>query len=114
MAELLEHVGARIRGYRKAAGLTQARLAAQVDLHTTYLSRIERGDARSLSLMALNEICLALGVPLKELLDVSGDDDSAEEEVLAELVHSVRALALQKQRSVLAVARKVVQEVEML
>lgn len=38
-----DSLGAAIRHYRKAAGLSQAQLAARVGVHRSYLSDLERG-----------------------------------------------------------------------
>ena len=79
MADLLKQVGDRIRGYRKAAGFTQAMLAAQAELHTTYLSQIENGKAENLTLSTLHDIGVVLKVPVRELVDAESDLTSEDE-----------------------------------
>jgi transcriptional regulator with XRE-family HTH domain len=37
-------IGEAIRRHRKAAGLTQERLAEKADLHPVYLGEVERGE----------------------------------------------------------------------
>ncbi|MBU1006873.1 MAG: helix-turn-helix domain-containing protein [Candidatus Omnitrophica bacterium] len=57
----------KIRSFRNSKAWTQERLAEEVDIHTTYISRIESGK----KLPTLNIICKiaqALGVNTYELL----------------------------------------------
>ncbi|MEW5762567.1 MAG: transcriptional repressor LexA [Bacillota bacterium] len=59
--------GEKIKSLRRAAGYTQARLAAATGLSQQYLSDIETGRHRP-SLRALEKVAAALGVPAAELL----------------------------------------------
>ena len=112
MSGYLEQVGARIRGYRKAAGLTQAMLAAQVGMHTTYVSDIERGQAKNLSVTALHDIGAALGVPVGDLATASGEADSESEEDLAMCTQKIRTLSADRQRFVLGLLRRIVEDID--
>jgi transcriptional regulator with XRE-family HTH domain len=56
----------RIRFLRAMRGWTQDGLAAECDLHRTYLSGIERGQ-RNVGLDNLERLAQALGVPLGDL-----------------------------------------------
>ena len=64
---LLVNLGAAIAAARKRAGLTQARLAAAVDLSRTAVANIEAGR-NDTSLCRLALIAAAVGVPASELL----------------------------------------------
>lgn len=112
MAKLLELVGAKVRGYRKAAGLTQAILAGQAELHTTYVSDIERGAARNLSLVALQEIAGVLKVGIKDLVDVDEKAGSEIEEKLTVCIQGIKKLELSKQIFILNILEKMVEEIE--
>lgn len=61
-----ERVGARIRQLRKAAGLTQERLARKAGMDYKYLGSVERGE-RNVTLENLERIVKALGVEPYEL-----------------------------------------------
>ena len=96
-------IGQRIQHQRKALDLTQAQLAEQARLDTTYLSQVERG-VRTLSLDALDRICTALKVRPGVLLDgeASTKDGPLSEEIktiLARLTPKQRLLALNTIRS---------------
>ena len=56
----------RIRTFRNSKGLTQERLAEAVDIHATYISRIESGKKLP-TLIIICKIADALGVDLYEL-----------------------------------------------
>jgi transcriptional regulator with XRE-family HTH domain len=59
-------LGENIRAHRKASGLSQEKLAEKADLHSTYLSDIERG-AENISVDALARIAAALRISLRDL-----------------------------------------------
>jgi transcriptional regulator with XRE-family HTH domain len=64
--------GAALREKRQGAGFSQARLASDIDVHRTYISRLERG----LNLPSLAKLCrigLALEVKISELVRVLDD-----------------------------------------
>jgi len=58
--------GQRVRELRTAKGLSQEALALACDLDRTYIGGIERGE-RNVSLINIQKIAAALGVPVKEL-----------------------------------------------
>ena len=66
-------LGGRIAALRKAKGLTQERLAEQVDLNASYLARIEAG-ARRATLETLLRIAGALGTRIGDFFAPEGDD----------------------------------------
>ena len=69
----LSTLGARLRQARQARGLSQEALA-QPEFTKSYISAIERGNARP-SLKALELLARRLGVPVDEFLRVSPVDD---------------------------------------
>lgn len=71
--ELKSVVGSRVKAARRAAGLTQAVLAEQIDRTVEAVSNIERG--RSLPpLDLLEKIAGLTGCPLASLVEVPADD----------------------------------------
>jgi transcriptional regulator with XRE-family HTH domain len=58
----LEHFGQRVRQHRKRAGLSQAALADKLSISRTYLSQIEQGQARNLSLRLAEKLSERLGI----------------------------------------------------
>ncbi|MGA9042615.1 MAG: helix-turn-helix transcriptional regulator [Terriglobales bacterium] len=66
-ANLVEVVARKIHIVRKAAGLSQEKLAERSGLHRTYIGGVERGE-RNLTLASLQKIADALGVTPASLL----------------------------------------------
>lgn len=60
--------GLNVQRIRKAKGLSQESLAEKSQLHRTYIGSVERGE-RNLSIINIEKIALALGVPIKELFE---------------------------------------------
>ena len=58
----LENFGDRVREARKKQELKQAELAGRVDISRTYLSQIEQGRARNLSLRLARRLSEAVGI----------------------------------------------------
>jgi len=64
---LEDSIGAQVRDYRKAAGLTVTELASAADISGAMISKIENGQI-SASLSSLHQISSALNMPLAMLL----------------------------------------------
>ena len=62
-------IGENVRKFRKQRGMTQEKLAEKADLHSVYISQVERAD-RAITIETLLKITKALGVKLR---DVVGD-----------------------------------------
>ena len=68
----LKYIGLRISQFRKLRNLTQAQLAAKVQINRNYLSHIESGSAdKAISLPLLIDISKALDVELSVLVDLN-------------------------------------------
>jgi len=61
-------IGETIRKHRKAAKMSQEKLAEKADLHPVYFGQIERGE-QTASVHALLRIAKALGVRVRELVN---------------------------------------------
>jgi transcriptional regulator with XRE-family HTH domain len=59
--------GATVRAHREARLLTQQQLAELADLHTNYVSSVERGE-RNLGLHNVARLAYALDVPVSVLV----------------------------------------------
>ena len=66
-AGLVERLGRGLRAHRESAGLSQSTFAAQLDIHPSYLSSLERGE-RNVSLSVLERLAGQLGVDPRLLL----------------------------------------------
>ena len=65
--------GQRMRELRTEKGLSQEALALACDLDRTYIGGIERGE-RNVSLVNIQKIASALGVPVRELFLMPGGE----------------------------------------
>jgi transcriptional regulator with XRE-family HTH domain len=63
-----ELLGARIREFRKARGLTQEQLAEMIGVEPRHISRME-GGYHAPTIERLDKLSLALNVPIKDLFD---------------------------------------------
>ena len=59
--------GAAVRARREALALTQEQLAELADLHTNYVSSVERGE-RNIGLHNIARLAYALDLPASELM----------------------------------------------
>ena len=62
-----EAIGKTIKYIRKQKGISQEKLAEQIDSHQVYISEIERG-LKMPSLLVLNEMAKCFGMTLTELV----------------------------------------------
>lgn len=66
-AELYKVIGSNIKYYREQVGLTQIQLSEQLQISSSYLSKIEAsGCTKSLSISVLNHIANTLNVDITE------------------------------------------------
>lgn len=63
------NIGNRIRNYRIKNKMTQEKLAEYSDLSVNFISKLERGQKKNISINKLLNICNALNITASELLD---------------------------------------------
>lgn len=77
------NIGNRIRNYRIKKKMTQEKLAEYSDLSINFISKLERGQKKNISINKLLNICNALDITVSELLDddlnISGLSKSTQE-----------------------------------
>ena len=115
MRDTLIILGERIRGFRKARNLTQEMLAEKANLHTTYISDIERGVTNA-SVGTLLSIANALEISMADLFSFSGEVRafSDTEYQIAECLGRIRQQDKWKQEFVLRVLRNLIEELQSL
>jgi transcriptional regulator with XRE-family HTH domain len=62
-----KEIGENIRKFRKKRRMTQERLAEKANLHSVYISQVERAD-RAITIETLLKITKALGVKLRDVV----------------------------------------------
>ena len=67
MRSIMKRVAKNVKRIRKARGMTQEALAAQVDIHRVYLAQLE-GATRAPSLALLDRLAKALKVRVEEVV----------------------------------------------
>lgn len=67
-------IGAAVRAHRIARGMTLKELAAAAGITPRWLSAVERGQAKRLTVEHLHRIAEAMGVPVSEWFDPTGAD----------------------------------------
>jgi transcriptional regulator with XRE-family HTH domain len=108
--KLAKTVGRAASAARARLGLTQAEVAALVDLHPMVYSRLERGMMLP-SAATLRRLSMALRVSCDELLGLSRPDDEArhaaekEPPLLRRLMTLARALSEKQLEALVTVAR---------
>lgn len=75
MVDVQKSVGVRVREAREKGGLSQQALAEIVDLSTSHIGQIERGE-RNASMPSIRRIAEALGVPLKNIVEAQEAHES--------------------------------------
>lgn len=66
--KILVRIGEQIKSIRKEKGFTQEYLAEKVNIHPTYVGKIESGKSNT-SVLMLFKISRALGVKLSDIFE---------------------------------------------
>ncbi len=67
LSDVLARFGSKLRKVRLRKKLSQEELASRSGLHRNYVGSVERGE-RNISLINIDKLALALGVPMARLL----------------------------------------------
>jgi len=68
MANISDHIGVRLKDFRRRAGLTQEGLAFNAGIHVSFVSEIER-NLKKPSVESLEKLLYALNVSFQEFFD---------------------------------------------
>lgn len=66
--EVTRRLAIKVKENRRARGWSQERLADEAGLHRTFISQVERAT-KNTTVVAVEKIAVALGVPMGTLLD---------------------------------------------
>ena len=76
--KFLHLLGERIQHYRVSKkNLTQEQLAESIHSNSSYISKVENGQAEGLTVQMVTSLAKALGVTPAELLDIEGEPSSS-------------------------------------
>ena len=103
-----EMIGKKIEEERRRRSLSQEALAFEANMHPSYLGCIERGE-KCPTVDTLFKISAALGVPLKDLIDVSPKTSAAEPNsaALSRINSAAAALPYEKQEQLAAIVESI-------
>jgi transcriptional regulator with XRE-family HTH domain len=65
--DITKKFGERVKAVRLQKDMSQGDLAKKLGVHSTYISKIERGE-QNISIQGLEKLARALGAPVNELL----------------------------------------------
>jgi transcriptional regulator with XRE-family HTH domain len=65
--DITKKFGGRVKALRLQKDMSQGDLAKKLEVHSTYISKIERGE-QNISIQGLERLAKALGVPADELI----------------------------------------------
>lgn len=87
-----EHLGARIRFYRKQKKLSQEKLAELCSLHPSYIGQIERGE-KNITVDILHRLSIGLEISMAELLQDVDITDSTGAQTLSDVLKALLLLS---------------------
>ena len=90
--EELQRIGLRISYFRRVKSMTQADLAESVHINKNYLSHIECGVGKAISLPLLIRIAKALGIKLSVLVDLDDWTTDADKNSEAVAIQELRQM----------------------
>ena len=99
-------LGACVKRYREAAGLTQLDLARATSLKASYITAVERGRFQLIYPEKLNSLRRALRFPGWEMLEEMGyKTDAGEEGITPGLLAQIRTLDSEQQLALIGMLR---------
>ena len=95
-------IGERIKRVRKSRGITQEKLAEQLEVSVAFLSRIERGSSL-INLKRLGQICELLNVTEGEILN--GTTNKSSKYLNSDFAELLKTCSPEKQKLIYDVAK---------
>lgn len=95
-------IGERLKKARLAKGLTQEKLAEQLDLSVAFLSRVERGNTH-INLSRLSELCSLLEISEGEILN--GTSSNASDYMQSDFNALLKNCSPEKQKLIYNIAK---------
>ncbi len=95
-------IGERLKKARLAKGLTQEKLAEQLDLSVAFLSRVERGNTH-INLSRLSELCSLLEISEGEILN--GTSSNASDYMQSDFYALLKKCSPEKQKLIYNIAK---------
>lgn len=87
----MNDIAKKMKILREAAGLTLSELANKADLSLAYISKLESGAYKTLSLLSSRSLADGLGISLRDFLEQMGFLDNNQERPSFELLtHALR------------------------
>lgn len=99
MHNIHEILGKRIQSLRKKAGMTQLQLAEVANLSLKHLGEIERGRGNP-TLDSLQNLSVALNIPLTELFDI-GIEALTAQEIEKQAIDIIRSVSQKEKTQIL-------------
>ncbi len=108
MSDLTNHIGEKIRYYRKELKLSQEELAFKAALHNTYIGQLERGE-KNVTVESLAKVCAAMDITLAEFFQ----SPNISQQMLSIEIEQINALlegrSKKDQQKVLAIIESLLQ-----
>jgi Predicted transcriptional regulators len=99
-------IGNRIKKAREKKGLTQERLAEELDVSNAYISKIERGKT-PISLDRLSELCHVLEESTEYILN--GSDNASEDYLRNEIMAMLEGCSAEKVKLISQVIKPIIE-----
>lgn len=104
MSDIAKVLGARIRAYRTAAGISQEELAFKAGISPAHLGQIERGVKRP-NVETVEKLARSLGVPMSVLFEAESAPEEESSVTLNKIMAQLSSMPESQQKDVLKMIR---------
>jgi len=108
MSDLTNHIGEKIRFYRKKRKLSQEELAFKAALHNTYIGQLERGE-KNVTVESLAKVCEAMDITLAEFFQGPNVTQRMLSIELGQIIALLEGRSKKDQQKVLAIIESLLQ-----
>ncbi|EKU42048.1 hypothetical protein C518_3002 [Lysinibacillus fusiformis ZB2] len=108
MSDLTNHIGEKIRYYRKERKLSQEELAFKAALHNTYIGQLERGE-KNVTVESLAKVCAAMDITLAEFFHGPHATSQMLSIELGQIITLLEGRSKEDQQKVLAIIETLLQ-----